>query len=294
VSVRIIVDEAEERSCRICFEGPSEEEPLFRPCKCRGSVAFLHYKCLARWVAETSRTHCELCESPFRVPEGNFPPLASQLRLNKMLSARAALHQGILTTHILSLLPSTSGPVNFRRANSYVMYVGGFAPDSSCWDFGRCKFQTDLPEFFRDGSHTLTPDEWEATSTRLNKAAAKMVNMTWRFFVFVFSLIMNVALIVILSIVDHVAMVPFMFAVILIQLLPALLFVWVATHHNAGVHTQLNAICSDFNQTYQDKRIQIGFYAITVTMRSRWDPFSLYLLGEPKMVKFLAIDTFTF
>mmetsp|Transcript_2705 Transcript_2705/g.6483 ORF Transcript_2705/g.6483 Transcript_2705/m.6483 type:complete len:106 (+) Transcript_2705:1-318(+) len=105
---------------------------------------------------------------------------------------------------------------------------------------------------------------------------------------------MNVALIVILSIVDHVAMVPFMFAVILIQLLPALLFVWVATHHNAGVHTQLNAICSDFNQTYQDKRIQIGFYAITVTMRSRWDPFSLYLLGEPKMVKFLAIDTFTF
>ena len=59
--------ECEVRFCRICGEeeSPAEEE-LIRPCGCRGTAAFAHFKCVQRWIStpkegERSSRSCEVC-----------------------------------------------------------------------------------------------------------------------------------------------------------------------------------------------------------------------------------------
>lgn len=38
-------------SCRICRGDGSHDNPLFHPCKCRGSIKYIHEDCLLEWVA---------------------------------------------------------------------------------------------------------------------------------------------------------------------------------------------------------------------------------------------------
>ncbi|KAF4658293.1 hypothetical protein FOZ61_005719 [Perkinsus olseni] len=63
--------------CRICFDEESPDDPLLRPCDCRGSVKFVHKNCLQRWVEGQMRVRqlhhgggeyllvpmkCEICQ----------------------------------------------------------------------------------------------------------------------------------------------------------------------------------------------------------------------------------------
>uniref|UniRef100_A0A1Y1LE52 Uncharacterized protein n=1 Tax=Photinus pyralis TaxID=7054 RepID=A0A1Y1LE52_PHOPY len=56
--------------CRICYDG-DKTEPIITPCKCKGSVAFVHRTCLEKWLAESNLTSCEVCHYVYqteRVP----------------------------------------------------------------------------------------------------------------------------------------------------------------------------------------------------------------------------------
>nr|POF17999.1 erad-associated e3 ubiquitin-protein ligase doa10 [Quercus suber] len=53
-------------TCRICRSEGSPGEPLFHPCKCSGSIKFVHQDCLMEWLAHSHKKHCELCKTPFR------------------------------------------------------------------------------------------------------------------------------------------------------------------------------------------------------------------------------------
>jgi E3 ubiquitin-protein ligase MARCH6 len=53
-------------TCRICRSEGSPDEPLFYPCKCSGSIKFVHQECLLEWLAHSHKKHCELCKTPFR------------------------------------------------------------------------------------------------------------------------------------------------------------------------------------------------------------------------------------
>lgn len=38
------------RACRICLdEGETEDNPFITPCKCSGSMKFIHLECLREW-----------------------------------------------------------------------------------------------------------------------------------------------------------------------------------------------------------------------------------------------------
>ncbi|GBM77723.1 E3 ubiquitin-protein ligase MARCH3 [Araneus ventricosus] len=50
--------------CRICYNGPSKER-LLRPCKCKGTIEFVHRHCLERWLESTNYETCELCHHHF-------------------------------------------------------------------------------------------------------------------------------------------------------------------------------------------------------------------------------------
>ena len=55
-------------ACRICLVGHGS---LCEPCACKGSIAYVHDRCLTTWrlsfkAGHAKRDHCELCHAPYR------------------------------------------------------------------------------------------------------------------------------------------------------------------------------------------------------------------------------------
>jgi hypothetical protein len=55
----------DENTCRYCLDVEGEGEPLFRPCKCKGSVGYIHKTCLRKHCEQKLAPNCELCKHPF-------------------------------------------------------------------------------------------------------------------------------------------------------------------------------------------------------------------------------------
>ncbi|XP_018363674.1 PREDICTED: E3 ubiquitin-protein ligase MARCH3 isoform X1 [Trachymyrmex cornetzi] len=54
--------------CRICHTNTAKE-PLISPCRCKGTLAYVHLSCLERWLNQSCRTYCELCRYYFNAVE---------------------------------------------------------------------------------------------------------------------------------------------------------------------------------------------------------------------------------
>ncbi|KAH8396269.1 hypothetical protein KR222_007163, partial [Zaprionus bogoriensis] len=54
-------------SCRICRWDRNDMEIITCPCKCKGSVGYIHMKCLKRWIMHRRDNRCEICNSPFNI-----------------------------------------------------------------------------------------------------------------------------------------------------------------------------------------------------------------------------------
>ncbi len=97
------LDEAD--TCRICRGEGSEEEPLFYPCKCSGSIKFVHQNCLMEWLSHSQKKHCELCKTPFHFTKLYHPQMPSTVPLPVFLR-QATKHtwQSFLTWSRLQLV----------------------------------------------------------------------------------------------------------------------------------------------------------------------------------------------
>ncbi|KAL0020826.1 hypothetical protein WJX79_004115 [Trebouxia sp. C0005] len=62
--------EQEEIVCRICRLEAEPHNSLFHPCKCSGTIKFVHQDCLKQWLEHSGHTHCEVCKHKF-----SFTPL---------------------------------------------------------------------------------------------------------------------------------------------------------------------------------------------------------------------------
>ncbi|KAJ1862452.1 hypothetical protein LPJ78_004703 [Coemansia sp. RSA 989] len=62
--------ETEVSFCRVCRGEGTAEEPLFFPCRCSGSIKYVHQSCLEEWLAHSNKKYCELCEYEY-----SFSPL---------------------------------------------------------------------------------------------------------------------------------------------------------------------------------------------------------------------------
>jgi E3 ubiquitin-protein ligase DOA10 len=53
----------EDDCCRVCHGEAEEFKPLFHPCRCSGSIKFVHQDCLQMWLKVSKQSHpkCELC-----------------------------------------------------------------------------------------------------------------------------------------------------------------------------------------------------------------------------------------
>lgn len=72
--------ELESSICRICLlEGSDEDDPLISPCKCKGSIEYVHLGCIRHWIHDRMKLPevsgrrgyffrpltCELCKTPY-------------------------------------------------------------------------------------------------------------------------------------------------------------------------------------------------------------------------------------
>jgi len=72
---------SEEKECRVCRSGEEEGRPLFYPCRCKGSIKYVHQDCLMEWLkVSRQKEKCELCGEAFRftpVYKDGAPPRLS-------------------------------------------------------------------------------------------------------------------------------------------------------------------------------------------------------------------------
>ncbi|KAF2631829.1 hypothetical protein BU25DRAFT_407465 [Macroventuria anomochaeta] len=109
-----MADKDEADTCRICRGEGTADEPLFYPCKCSGSIKYVHQECLMEWLSHTQKKHCELCKTSFRFTKLYHPGMPNRIPTTVFLR-RAALHvvnmfltwcRGVLVASVwLVLLP---------------------------------------------------------------------------------------------------------------------------------------------------------------------------------------------
>ncbi|KAK6358490.1 hypothetical protein TWF730_007824 [Orbilia blumenaviensis] len=68
-----------DKTCRICRSEETEEERLYHPCKCSGSIKYVHQDCLMEWLQHSQKKHCELCKTPFRFTKVYDPHMPKTL-----------------------------------------------------------------------------------------------------------------------------------------------------------------------------------------------------------------------
>lgn len=56
---------SEDKFCRVCRCESTPDHPLFHPCKCRGSIKYIHQDCLQFWLQHSNKDTCDICHSKF-------------------------------------------------------------------------------------------------------------------------------------------------------------------------------------------------------------------------------------
>ncbi|XP_021108124.1 E3 ubiquitin-protein ligase MARCH8 isoform X2 [Heterocephalus glaber] len=88
-------------ACRICHCEGDDESPLITPCRCTGSLHFVHQACLQQWVKSSDARCCELCKYEF-VMETRLKPLRKWEKLQMSPSERRKIMCSV-TFHVIAI-----------------------------------------------------------------------------------------------------------------------------------------------------------------------------------------------
>ncbi|PBK91140.1 hypothetical protein ARMGADRAFT_1054352 [Armillaria gallica] len=61
----------EQDSCRICSAPAEPDQPLFHPCKCSGTIRYIHQDCLTTWLSHSKKKICDVCKHPYSFTKGD-------------------------------------------------------------------------------------------------------------------------------------------------------------------------------------------------------------------------------
>ncbi|KAF2184082.1 hypothetical protein K469DRAFT_709981 [Zopfia rhizophila CBS 207.26] len=155
-------------TCRICRGDGTPDEPLFYPCKCSGSIKFVHQECLMEWLSHSQKKYCELCKTSFRFTKLYHPHMPNRIPTSVFLR-RAAVHvlkmlltwlRGILVASVWLILLPWCMRVVWRS----LFWVG---------DGG---WTRDFYETVDKESQTSTSQPWDVETIRSAIDAAKAAN----------------------------------------------------------------------------------------------------------------------
>merc|ERR1711913_21495 len=106
-------------TCRICFQDLVDpDNPLISPCRCSGSIGYVHRKCLRKWIEVNYAVDfpkCEICHFPYKRGSTDFNftqlRLPSCSRKEKILTFIFFISIGSIIG-IISLMPLFSESMN--------------------------------------------------------------------------------------------------------------------------------------------------------------------------------------
>ncbi|XP_062943030.1 E3 ubiquitin-protein ligase MARCHF8 isoform X2 [Cynocephalus volans] len=87
--------------CRICHCEGDDESPLITPCRCTGSLHFVHQACLQQWIKSSDARCCELCKYEF-IMESKLKPLRKWEKLQMTASERRKIMCSV-TFHVIAI-----------------------------------------------------------------------------------------------------------------------------------------------------------------------------------------------
>ncbi|TFY83645.1 hypothetical protein EWM64_g363 [Hericium alpestre] len=65
MSSEVTDGDGEADTCRICSAPAEPDQPLFHPCKCSGTIRYIHQDCLTTWLAHSKKKTCDVCKHPY-------------------------------------------------------------------------------------------------------------------------------------------------------------------------------------------------------------------------------------
>lgn len=86
---------------RICHCEGDEESPLITPCRCTGTLRFVHQSCLHQWIKSSDTRCCELCKYDF-IMETKLKPLRKVWYLQELVWKGALAKQACFKNPFLS------------------------------------------------------------------------------------------------------------------------------------------------------------------------------------------------
>ncbi|CAO3567677.1 unnamed protein product [Mortierella alpina] len=98
----------ENEICRVCRSEGTPEQPLFHPCKCSGSIRYVHQDCLVEWLEHSNKRYCELCKHSFSFTPIYSPEMPATIPkiilLGKVVDKIAKGIQLVLRTMVVALI----------------------------------------------------------------------------------------------------------------------------------------------------------------------------------------------
>ncbi|XP_023655124.2 uncharacterized protein marchf1 [Paramormyrops kingsleyae] len=88
--------------CRICHCEGDEDCPLITPCRCTGSLRFVHPDCLHQWIKSSDTRCCELCKYDF-IMETQLKPLRKWEKLQMSTRERRQIFCSV-SFHIIAVI----------------------------------------------------------------------------------------------------------------------------------------------------------------------------------------------
>lgn len=82
-------DDELETVCRICRMPAEAENPLYHPCRCSGSIRYVHSSCLNVWLARSKHDSCEVCAPAHSTLLSRAEHSSHELGLRSALLSRA-------------------------------------------------------------------------------------------------------------------------------------------------------------------------------------------------------------
>ncbi|XP_033478790.1 uncharacterized protein marchf1 isoform X1 [Epinephelus lanceolatus] len=101
-TIRQCSDDSEMEVCRICHCEGDDECPLIMPCRCTGSLSFVHQACLNQWIKSSDTRCCELCKFDF-IMETKLKPLRKWERLHMSKGERRKIFCSVLF-HLIAIV----------------------------------------------------------------------------------------------------------------------------------------------------------------------------------------------
>ncbi|KAH8110989.1 hypothetical protein DFH11DRAFT_1616415 [Phellopilus nigrolimitatus] len=66
-------------TCRICSAPAEPDAPLFHPCKCSGTIRYIHQDCLTTWLAHSKKKTCDVCKYQYSFTKVYSPNMPKQI-----------------------------------------------------------------------------------------------------------------------------------------------------------------------------------------------------------------------